>query len=282
MLYRRIARSAIQVVVPRTQAKAAPLTLATGIPVSQWSDRSVTHNPPRSEFNRYDPWYHFLPLFRDADAVVVCAVGNNAEPAPGPNSDDDDFDAPRRYARSDRHMADSLIVVGGTNRHGDIWLEQLGTRLIGTNQFLRLITVWAPGAVMTCAQAGSTGGVKQDRGTSLATAQVSALVATFLLRPDLVGRLQTPGSVAVNVKRFVVEAALFHTGDRYDTIKVLGTHNYVRCNNPTPPPLVDPATKRDENGVVGRSVKLKRAQNVPVRRNGVLQPLTNVSLHLRH
>lgn len=181
-------------------------------------------------------------------------------------------------------MTDSLIVVGGTNRYGNIWLEQLGSRLVGTNQFFRLITVWAPGAVMPCAHAGSTHDVKHDRGTSLSTAQVSALVATFLLRPDLVGRLQTPGSVAVNVKRFVVEAALFHTGDRYDTIKVLGTHNYVKCNNPTPPPppLVDPATKRDENGVVERSVKFKRAQNVPVRRNGVLQPLTNVSLHLCH
>ncbi len=164
-----------------------------------------------------DPWNVMLPLFEQHDVVVVTPAGNDAQ-----TGDPIDYElfTPRRLAMTGRAGERSLIVVGGINKDGSRWH--------GSNQLVNIITTYGPAESMLVADANS-GNFKQEEGTSLATAITSALIATFLDRPDIRGILQEPRKVAANVKQFVKEVAGYHTDTRADGIDHIGTFNYIPC-----------------------------------------------------
>jgi hypothetical protein len=203
-----------------------------GTAIAKWADDEDLDNAEGVDspiYLKYDPWYWFLPYFKREDVVVVCAAGNTAS-AP----EDWWVEFPRRHAHQGFVGEDSLIVVGGTDQEGKLWKEDRG----GTNRFFSIITAYAPGSQMTCADPSDIDAVQQQAGTSCSTALVSGLIATFLDRADLQATLQVPGSVAAHVKSFVKDAAQHHTDqsaidpDAGAPLNVLGTHNYVPCDTP--------------------------------------------------
>ena len=125
-------------------AELTHLCVYLGIPISQWGDPAWADLLITDDvWVKADPWSAFLPLFRDSDVVVVCSAGNTQDPEQA-----SDGSNPRRNAKPGRAGETSLIVVGGTNPDGLIWRDDVGS---GTNRFLSIITVFAPGSTMSVA-----------------------------------------------------------------------------------------------------------------------------------
>ena len=159
----------------------------------------------------------FLPHFQRNDIVVVTSGGNGAESNPVYIRD---F-SPRRHAVQGGIGHDSLIVVGGLGQDGNPWVR--------ADKFVDIITVWALAENVRCA---SINDAHTQSGTSISTATVAGLVATFLGRGDLQAELQIPGQVAVKTKEFVQKAARYHSDNPSTGVNRLGTYNYIPCNAP--------------------------------------------------
>ncbi|KAK0638586.1 hypothetical protein B0T16DRAFT_421382 [Cercophora newfieldiana] len=145
--------------------------------------------------------------------------------------------------------ADTLIVIGSSNREGD------ESRF--SNRFSSVITAYAPGEdILVLDHDGGYYDVQS--GTSVSAALVSGLIANWLTRIDVAAKLNKTDTMMEHytkkIKAFVKEVAAYATGPQSD-IKVVGTHDYVPCDTPLsrPAPLSkDPPcyTVRDKTGMV--------------------------------
>jgi hypothetical protein len=243
-------------------------------------------NRRRSYFHRFDsfdPWFHFLPILRENGIVVSTAVGNDGRRNRSPVWID--IDSPQRYAArgiprrgpGDGDASDTMIVVGAVDRFARGVADW-------QNHYTEIITVYAPGEGIDCAYGNEGLRSEGNWGTSLGTALVSGLVATFLGRDDFLATLPAghpPGEVAAAMKRWVRRVAEYHGNPE---IPLLGTYNYVPCpvGETTHPGLESPTDDPEDpdwEGDPDRTDPYPRdptgAFRIPVRTGGVLHEVPN-------
>lgn len=174
-----------------------------------------------------DPFSHFLPLLAQRGVVAVCAVGNNSPEGVSDDKLKSRGHLPPLYAMPESVAADTLIVVGATDNQGRVRSQ--------SNKFTSVITAYAPGAELTLLSFENQ--LKwMSGGTSAATALTSGLIATFLARPDLETELGLQGGGSLLntvklVKTFVKKAAQYATDPDKGDVHVIGTYNYVPCDD---------------------------------------------------
>ncbi len=147
-----------------------------------------------------DPWFHILPILARHGITVVTGAGNDAKP-----ENDAANWSPLRYAMDGEVGADTLIVVGASDRNG--------AEASFSNRFPSAITAYAPGKdVLVLDESGQYG---PQSGTSISTALVSGLVANWLKRDDIATKLDKAGTprqdYTKKIKAFVKEAAAYAT-----------------------------------------------------------------------
>ena len=195
-----------------------------------------------------DPFFHFLPLLAQRGVIAVCSAGND-----GAGDDKIYWRSPSRHAMPESTVAaDTLIVVGATDNQG---------REASFSNKFSAITTYAPGVNLTLLQPDNQIDCCAS-GTSGSTALTSGLIATFLARPDLATELglQEGGSLLNTVKlvkTFVKKAAQYATDPDKGRVHVLGTYNYVPCDDETQPLNTDPGRP------VVRQMQAKQTYKVP-------------------
>ena len=158
-----------------------------------------------------------LPALFAENIVVVCSVGNNAYATDDPSMIT--VDSPRRYAMAGEVGAGRLIVVGASDDTDTVWSR--------SNKFVSIISAYAPGVDVPCANLD--GGYKVESGTSVSTAIISGIIATYLTRQDLLVRLGA--DFVGSVRQLVMDIAEEAFNGVADTVPVVNTYNYIRCED---------------------------------------------------